>query len=110
MMLQADGNDNDWLERRGPRSCLLAYIDYATNEVPDAIFREQEDSAGYVLVLQAIGQTHGLPLALYVDRHKIFQAEQSLTLEQQLAGKELVSQFGWVLDELQIAYIPAYSA
>lgn len=97
MMLQANGNDHDWLEGRGPRLCLLAYIDYATNEVPDAIFREQEDSAGYILALDA-------------DRHKIFQAEQGPTLEQQSAGKELVSQFGWVLDELQVAYIPAYSA
>jgi transposase len=109
MLLQADGSDHDWLEGRGPRLCLIAFIDDATNEVPGAVFREEEDAAGYMLALRAISQTHGLPLALYADRHTIFQAEQQPSLEQQLAGQEPLSQFGRVLEELHIQYIPAYS-
>jgi transposase len=109
MLLQTDGSDHDWLEGRGPRLCLIAYIDDATNEVPAAIFREQEDAAGYMLGLQQLGQAHGLPLALYADQHTIFQSPKEATLEQQLAGQEPKSQFGRCLEELGIQYIPAYS-
>ena len=42
MMLQIDGSDHEWLEGRGPRLTLIAAIDDATNEVPYALFREQE--------------------------------------------------------------------
>lgn len=109
MMLQADGSDHDWLEGRGPRLCLIAYIDDATGEVPAAVFREQEDAAGYMLALRELCQTRGVPLALYADRHKIFRAEQQANIEQQLAGEVPLSQFGRVLSELAITYIPAYS-
>jgi len=109
MMLQADGSDHDWLEGRGPRLTLIAYIDDATNEVPAAVFREQEDAAGYMLALRELCQTRGVPLAVYADRHKIFRAEQQASIEQQLAGEEPLSQFGRVLSELAITYIPAYS-
>jgi transposase len=109
MLLQTDGSDHDWLEGRGPGLTLIAYIDDATNEVPAAVFREQEDAAGYMLGLQQLGQTHGLPLALYGDQHTIFRSPKEPTLEQQLAGEEPKSQFGRALDELGIQYIAAYS-
>lgn len=109
MMLQADGSDHAWLEERGPRLCLIAYIDDATSEVPAALFREEEDAAGYMLGLQQVGLTHGLPLSLYADRHTIFRSPKEATLEQQLAGKEPKSQFGRALDELGITYIAAQS-
>ena len=43
-MLQADGSIHDWLEGRGPKLTLIAYIDDATNKVY-AAFREQADAA-----------------------------------------------------------------
>lgn len=109
MLLQADGSDHDWLEGRGPHLTLIAFIDDATNEVPAAVFREQEDAAGYLLALQLLGQTHGLPLAIYADRHTFFKSPKEATLEQQLAGREPRSQFRRCLAELDIRYIPAYS-
>ena len=51
MLLQLDGSPHAWLEERGPRLSLLAAIDDATGTVPAAIFREQEDAAGYLMVL-----------------------------------------------------------
>jgi transposase len=39
MLLQADGSRHDWLEGRGPKLTLIAYIDDATNEVSGASFR-----------------------------------------------------------------------
>jgi transposase len=59
MLLQTDGSDHDWLEGRGPGLTLIAYIDDATGEVPGAVFRDEEDAAGYMLALRAISQTHG---------------------------------------------------
>jgi hypothetical protein len=115
MMLQADGSDHDWLEGRGPRLTpvpgltLIAYIDDANNQVVAGLFREEEDAAGYMLGLQHIGLTRGLPLSLYADRHTIFRSPKEATLEQQLAGKEPKSQLGRALDELDIEYIAAHS-
>lgn len=110
MLVQMDGSDHDWLEGRGPRLCLLAAIDDATSQVIAATFREQEDTAGYMQLIWQMGDTTGLPLALYADRHTIFQSPKTLTLEEELAGQAAPqSQLGRALKELEIEYIPAYS-
>lgn len=108
-MLQADGSDHAWLEDRGPRLTLIAYIDDATNKVVGATFREEEDAAGYMLALRGICQTYGLPLAVYADRHTIFQSPTKATIEQTLAGRKPMSQFGHTLSELGIRLIAAHS-
>jgi transposase len=106
MLLQTDGSNHDWLEGRGPDLTLIAYIDDATGEVPGAVFRDEEDAAGYMLALRAISQTHGLPLEVYADRHSIFQSPKQPTLEEQLAGKQPRSQFGRALDDLYASFPP----
>lgn len=105
MLLQADGSRHDWLEGRGPELTLLAYIDDATNEVSGALFREAEDAAGYFLGLQHICQTQGLPLAIYADRHTIFQSPAAPTR----AEENPTSQLGRLLGELGIELIAAHS-
>jgi transposase len=109
MLLQIDGSDHDWLEDRGPGLTLIAAIDDATSEVPYALFRPEEDAVGYFCLLRAISQTQGLPLALYADRHTIFQSPKKATIEQELAGERPRSQFGRLVDELGIELIPSYS-
>jgi transposase len=109
MLLQVDGSQHDWLEGRGPWLTLHAAIDDATNEVPWAVFRETEDATGYALLIHHISQTHGLPLALYADRHTIFQNPKEATIEEQLAGLEPRSQMGQLLRSLDIHLIPARS-
>jgi transposase len=109
MLLQVDGSPHDWLEGRGPLLTLVSAIDDATNEVPAALFREQEDSAGYFLLMRVISESHGLPLAVYADRHTIFQSPKQATIEEELAGKQPRSQVGRLLDELHIRLIPAFS-
>jgi hypothetical protein len=109
LLLQIDGSHHAWLEGRGPQLVLIAAVDDATGEVPFALFREQEDAAGYFRLLREIAQRQGLPLALYADRHTLFQSPKKLTLEQQLAGERPRSQFGRLVDELGIELIPAYS-
>jgi transposase len=109
MLLQIDGSHHKWLEKRGPKIVLIAAIDDATNEVPYALFRDQEDAAGYFELMQAISQSHGLPLAVYADQHTIFQSPSKPTVEQQLSGELPRTQFGRLMDELAIESIPALS-
>jgi len=109
MLLQTDGSRHDWLEGRGPWLTLIAYIDDATSEVSGAVFREEEDAAGYFMGLQAICRRKGVPAAIYADRHTIFQSPAEASLEQQLADEQPLSQFGRLLDELGIELIEAHS-
>lgn len=109
MLLQVDGSWHPWLEDRGPWLCLIAAVDDATGHVPWAIFRPQEDAAGYFMLLEHLSHTHGLPLAVYADRHTIFQSPKKASVAEELAGKLPRSQLGRLLDELAIQLIPAHS-
>ena len=111
MLLQTDGSDHDWLEGRGPLFCLIGAIDDATGKVPYALFQEQEDTQGYMIMLQRIVRDKGIPLALYHDRHSIFDiSEDKLpSIEEQLNGKKPITQFGRLLKELGIESISANS-
>lgn len=111
MLLQTDGSRHDWLEGRGPYLTLIAAIDDATGTVPYALFREQEDTQGYFRLLKEIIQHKGIPLALYSDRHGIFQRspQEPETLAEQLAGEREPTQLGRALRELGIESILARS-
>ncbi len=111
MLVQADGSPHHWFGPAQPAVTLIAMIDDATSKVLGAIFREQEDGLGYLLVLEQIVRTHGIPLALYVDRHGIFQQNQRvpLTIKEELAGGRAPTQVGRVLGELGIRHIAARS-
>lgn len=111
MLLQVDGSRHDWLQGRGPYLTLVGAIDDATGTVPYALFREQEDAQGYFLLLREIIQQQGIPLALYSDRHSIFQVnpKQRESLEEQLAGERQLTQVGRAMKELGIQSILALS-
>jgi hypothetical protein len=111
MLLQIDGSQHDWLEGRGPYLTLVAAIDDATGTVAGAVFRDQEDAQGYFLMLREVISANGVPLALYSDRHSIFQRspKERETLEEQLAGERQPTQFGRSLKELGIQAVFALS-
>ncbi len=112
MLLQIDGSRHDWLEGRGPWLTLISGIDDATGKVPFALFREQEDAQGYFLLLWGIGRRKGIPLALYHDRHGIFERspqDPPQTWEEQLRGEEPTTQFGRLMKELGIESIASRS-
>ena len=111
MLLQIDGSRHDWLEGRGPYLTLIGAIDDATGKVPYALFREQEDAQGYFLMLRQIVDSRGMPIALYHDRHGIFERpkRESESLEEQLEGRRKPTQFGRLMEELGITSIPSYS-
>jgi len=109
MLFQIDASQHAWLEERGPHLALVAAIDDASNQVVGALFREHEDAAGYFLLLQDIAQRIGLPLALYADRHTIFQSPSKPTLAQELTGVSPQSQFGQLTSRLGIRLMAAHS-
>jgi len=110
MLLQLDGSRHDWLEGRGSWLSLIGAIDDATGTVTGATFRAQEDAAGYLTVLRQTIRGHGVPLAVYRDRHTIFEASgDSLTLEEQLVDRRTPTQVGRAFDELGVTSIAARS-
>lgn len=111
LLVQVDGSRHDWLEGRGPWLTLVGGIDDATGVVTGAIFREQEDAAGYLEVLTQTALGHGLPVALYSDRHGIFwKGRQTVpTLAEQFAGRRSTTQFGRALEAAGIAWVAARS-
>jgi transposase len=111
MLLQIDASPHLWLEERGPSFTLIGAIDDATGKVPYAFFQEHEDNRGYFLLLQGIVERHGIPLALYHDRHTIFEVPKNEleSIEEQLDGEKKLTQFGRLLKELEITSISANS-
>jgi hypothetical protein len=90
MMVLTDGSRERWLEDRGPALTLLGFQDDATSEVLAARFQlECEDTVGYLRVLRAMVEEHGIPLSLYRDRHGAFQRNDNhWTEEEQSAGRQ----------------------
>ena len=106
MLVQVDGSPHDWLEGRGPRLSLILAVDDATSAIPHALFRQEEDTCGYFLLLQALIQRRGIPVALYSDRHGVFwtPARGRRTAEEQEP-----TQFGRAMAELGVQQIFARS-
>jgi transposase len=109
LLVQWDGSQHAWLGDRGPRLVLLAAIDDATGVVLGAHFREQEDAQGYLQFLADLVTVHGVPVAMYHDRHGIFQLNTPETIAEQLTGQRQLTQVGRALAELGITAIAARS-
>ncbi len=109
MLLQIDGSYHDWLGGRGPWFTLLLAIDDATGTVPYAIFRDQEDTDGYLLLLEGIIRSHGIPMAIYTDRHTVFKHTRpnSHTMDSHRSNGS--TQFSRAMKELGISLILARS-
>lgn len=111
MLLQVDGSHHRWLEERGPWLTLLLAVDDATGTSPYALFREAEDTEGYFRLLKGVIQRHGIPLALYSDRHVVFRKSRPSgeTEKSNLTGKPKPTQFGRAMQELGVTQIFARS-
>jgi transposase len=108
MMLQIDGSPHDWLEGRGPELTLIGARDDATNH-GWALFVPRETTWAYLDLMRDIFTQHGLPLALYSDRHSIFHVDREPTLQEQLKDQKPLTQFGRAMAELGVTIIPASS-
>jgi hypothetical protein len=113
-LIQIDASPHNWLQERGPRLALVGGIDDATGLVVGAVFREQEDQQGYMLMLRQVVERYGRPQAIYHDRHTMFpvgskQATQAESIGEQLEGKRTETQLGRVFEQLSITSIAARS-
>jgi len=108
-MVQMDGSQHDWLEGRGPKLVLMGYIDDATGRVYGRFY----DYEGTIPAMDSFWRyirKYGIPQSVYLDRHSTYkQTRGKLTIEDELAGRELVSEFERALKELEVEVIHANS-
>ena len=107
-LVQLDGSHHAWLEGRGPRCVLMAYIDDASSRV-FARFYEYEGTWSALDSFQRYVKRYGIPLAVYADKHTTYRSPAEPTVEEQLAGVAPMSQFGRALRDLGVELIPAHS-
>ena len=108
-MVQMDGSHHDWFEGRGPECVLMGYIDDATGEAYGRFYGYE----GTMPAMDSFGryiQRRGIPLSVYLDRHTTYKSPAKPTIEEELAGKEPVSEFERALGELGVEVIHAHSA
>lgn len=104
-MLLTDGSLHDWLEGRDPerpktKLCLMGSIDDATSHVVHLRFWPTECQAGYILMAREVTRTYGVPMSFYHDRHTILCSPKEPTIEDELAGREPMSQWQQILAQL----------
>lgn len=111
MLVQVDGSWHDWLEGRGEWLTLIGAIDDATGTVLHALFQKHEDTEGYFKLMEGIVGRYGVPMAIYHDGHAVFEPadHEPLTVEEELAGGKRLTQFGRLLEELDVNSIRSRS-
>ncbi|APY60989.1 ISNCY family transposase [Salmonella enterica] len=72
-LIQIDGSPHHWFEDRGPRCTLIVFIDDATSALMGLRFAPAETTQAYMETLGKYVTQHGIPLALYSDKHSIFR-------------------------------------
>jgi transposase len=102
-LVQIDGSPHDWFEGRADRCTLLVFIDDATGKLLQLRFEPTETTLGYMHALHDHIVAHGLPVALYSDKHSIFR------INAKEADPEAETQFGRATRELGIECIHANS-
>ena len=102
-LVQMDASIHDWLEGRGEELVLLSMIDDATSRVLARFYRAGTVETHMDLLGRWLRQ-HGRPLALYTDRHSIFEPQ-----DKGRALPDATTQFGRALKDLDIELIRAHS-
>ena len=95
-MVQADGSFHNWLEDRGPRGCLITFIDDSRSESL-ARFADAESTSSVTEVFEKWIVTYGVPRSLYVDGGGAFGLRQ------------MTGQFARMCKELGVRLIHARS-
>lgn len=102
-LVQMDTSIHDWTEGRGEVMVLIHMIDDATSRLL-ARFYDADTVVNHFDLLWRWLQAPGRPLALYTDRHSIFEPQDK---GQAVADAE--TQFGRALRELSMELIRAHS-
>ncbi|HEX8872663.1 MAG TPA: ISNCY family transposase [Candidatus Acidoferrum sp.] len=105
-LVQLDGSFHEWLEKRGPRACLMNMVDDATGTTL-ATFSGEETTWAAARILRAWIERYGVPRALYTDWKNVYKRKP--TPKEELEGRVPVSQFGRMCARLGIEIIAAGS-
>ena len=112
-LVQLDGSPHDWFEGRAPKCNLNVSVDDATNTF-SVKFSKTETAQDYFQLLEEYINTHGIPLAIYADKHSIFRVNNPGNLDLKKPSKhnkyEGLTQFGRACKELNIELIFANTA
>lgn len=103
-LVQIDGSYHAWLEARGPKACLLVFVDDATSEILAAQFVDHESYFAYAKVCKYYFRAVGLPVAFYSDKFSVFRVNTKGAIH-----KDAITQFNRALDTLGIELICANS-
>lgn len=102
-LVQMDASIHDWLEGRGASLVLITMIDDATSRLMARFYTEGSTETHMDLLWRWLDK-YGRPLALYTDRHSIFEAQaKGVPLPQ------ASTQLGRALGELDVGLIRARS-
>lgn len=101
-LVQIDGTPHvwvgDWVWN------LLLFIDDATSEILYARFVHQETTLDYMSCAFECFKLHGIPAAIYSDRHSVFFVSNSTRKD-----APALTQFGKSLQKLCVVHIPSYT-
>ena len=109
-LVQIDGSPHAWFENRGPKCCLLVFIDDATSELLWMEFCESETTNAYFQASFGYLRKYGKPLAFYSDKHSIFRINNSKNGSSSVNDSHELTQFGKAMEALGIELIPANTA
>ena len=101
-LIQIDGSPHDWFEGRGARCTLIVFIDDATGRLTALRFAPAETTKAYLGALRGHVLAHGVPLALYSDRHGVFRVNAK-----EAASGDGLTEFGRVAERLRVELIQA---
>lgn len=107
-MLLTNTSIHDWLEGRGPKMVLLAYIDDATSNA-FARFYPQETTYAAMHSFRLYIEKYGIPQSVYFDRNSIYKTTREPNLDEELRREMPKTQFEKVLNILNVEPILAYS-
>jgi hypothetical protein len=108
-MVQMDGSHHDWFEGRTRPCVLMGYIDDATSKV-HARFYAYEGTIPAMDSFRRYIVKYGIPASIYLDRHAAYKSKGKATIEEELSGREPMSEFERALDDLGVRVIFAQSA
>ena len=105
-LVQLDGSFAAWLERRGPRGCLMDMVDDATS-ITGSLLAEEETTWAAADVLWLWVEAYGIPQGLYTDWKNVYVREP--TPKELLRGEVPLTAFGKMCAKLGIEIIAASS-
>jgi hypothetical protein len=86
---------------------LIDYIDDATSRILHLEFVDEEDTLSLMRTTRTYLRKWGRPVAFYVDKDSIYNVNRPANIEEQLNGKDPVTQFTRAMGELGIEVILA---